>query len=347
MKKIIVLLSLVSSAAFAGSISLDTRIDSDSATYNTANTVATPANKNYSKFYLQTGRVDFKGKAAEDLSYRLRLRFNESQTSVNSTDALNKTVDYAAVTHKMGDVALTFGKFDIMTAGFEGATSGADLYFKSAGYKGTSNGVAEVNRYNTGFNAAYTMGDHSLTLLVTDGTKTTETAQSRNMYALVYKGILMDKALNLLASYHTQNTPYADAGSIKNFDDAYLTVGAMYKMADWSTSLDYNSFSVVDTATAGKKDTTESIVLNGSYNVNEMTTVKAKIESSTEKNGQANDAKATTLGYGVAAEFKPVKDADFRYHVAYTNKDVKPETGDTQTESHIIAGIRLQADFLK
>jgi len=342
MKKLLLLATIASSTAFAGSISLDTRIDSDNAQFNTAN-----GTKNYSKFYLQTGRVDFKGKAAEDLSFRLRLRFNESQTSVNNTDALNKTVDYASVTHKMGDVALTFGKFDIMTVGFEGATAGPDLYFKSAAYKGTSAGVAELNRYGTGANVAYTMGDHSLTLLVLDGKDTTTSEQTRNMYGLVYKGSLMDKALNLMASYHMQSMPYTSGSSTDNSNDTYATVGVQYKASNWSSSLDYSTFEALDAATSSKKDKTESIVLNGSYDINEMSAVKAKIESSTEKNGGSNDAKNTTTGYGVAYEIKPVKDADFRYHVAYTNKDVKPETGDTKTESHIIAGIRLQADFLK
>ena len=79
-----------------------------------------------------------------------------------------------------------------------------------------------------------------------------------------------------------------------------------------------------------------------------MSAVKAKIESSTYKDASTtSESKETTLGYGIAYEIKPIKDADFRYHVAYTNKDVKPETGDTKTESHIIAGLKLQADFLK
>jgi len=335
MKKLIVMLSLVSSSAFAGSISLDARVDSDSANYNTAN-----GNKNYSKFYLQTGRVDFKGKATEELSYRLRLRFNKTQAAVSTRDSLNDNVDYAAITHKMGDYSLTAGKFDIMTNGFEGATAGSDMYLTSAAY-------GALTRYATGANAAYVMGDHTFNLMAVNNKADTASGQTRNMYGLVYKGTFMEKALNVIASYHMLSTPYTENSSVNNHNDSFATVGVQYKSTGWSTSLDYNMITAVDTATAGKKDTTDSIVLNGSYDVNEMSAVKAKIESSTEKDGAANDAKTTTLGYGLAYEIKPIKDADFRYHVAYTNKDVKPETGDTKTESHIIAGVKIVADFLK
>jgi len=342
MKKLLLLATIASSTAFAGSISLDTRVDSDSATYNTAN-----GGKNNSKFYLQTGRVDYKGKATDDLSFRLRLRFNEDQATVNKTDKVNKTVDHANVTHKMGDYALTAGKFDIMTAGFEGATAGSDMYFTSVGYKGTASGVAELNRYATGANLAYTMGDHTVNFMILNGKDTTSSEQSRNMYGLVYKGSLMDKTLNLIASYHLQSVPYTSNSSIENSNDTYTTVGAQYKMTNWSTSLDYSMYEAIGSASSNKKDKTDSIVLHGSYDATEMLTAKLKLESSTEKDGNQNDAKVTTTGYGAALEIKPIKDADFRYHVAYTNKDVKPETGDTKTESHIIAGLKLQADFLK
>lgn len=334
MKKLLLLATIASSTAFAGSISLDTRVDSDSATYNTAN-----GGKNNSKFYLQTGRVDYKGKATDDLSFRLRLRFNKTQSAVNTRDSLNDSVDYASITHKMGDYALTAGKFDIMTAGFEGATAGSDMYFTSLAY-------GSLTRYATGANLAYTFGDNTVNAMVLNNKSDTTSGQTRNMYALVYKGALMDKALNLIASYHMLATPYTENSEIKNHNDSYVTLGAQYKLTGMAFSLDYTLNTLADTA--GNKDKTESIILNGSYDLNEMSAVKAKIESSTYKDASTNtESKETTLGYGIAYEIKPIKDADFRYHVAYTNKDVKPETGDTKTESHIIAGLKLQADFLK
>jgi Phosphate-selective porin O and P len=338
MKKIIVLLSLVSTAAFAGSISLDTRIDSDSASYNTAN-----GNPGYSKFYIQTGRVDFKGNAAQDLSYRLRLRFDKDQTTVNKRDNLNDTVDYATVTHKLGDFALTFGKFDVLGQGFEGATAGPDIYFKSAAYNALS-------RYHTGAHADYIMGDHTFILAAvdypSDVTISSKLAQSRNVYAFIYKGALLDKTLNVIASHHTYSSPYSNGTGIDNQTNAFSTVGAQYKMANWSAQLDYDMFSTMNASNGSKTDKLDSIVAGGSYEINEMSAVKAKLELSTAKDG-VSDAKTKTTGYSVAFECKPVKDADFRYHVAYTNQEVKPDATDAKTESHIIAGIRLQSDFLK
>ena len=326
MKKLLLLATIASSTAFAGSITLDTRFDADSASFNTAN-----GNPAYSKYYMQTGRVDFKGKATDDLSYRLRLRFDKDQAAMQKRDNSNNTVDLAYVTHKMGDVAITAGKFDIMTQGFEGATAGPDLYFKSAAYNTYMTGTATSllpARYFSGAHVAYTFGDHSVTAMATDLPSDTlqgsALAQSRNVYGLVYKGALMEKALNLIASYHTYSSPYSTGSSVDNQTNSFATVGAQYKMSNWSAQLDYNTFSTMNATNGSKSDKLDSIVAGGSYDINEMSAVKAKIESSTAKNGNT-DAKTTTTGYGVAVECKPIKDADFRYHVAYTNQSVKPD----------------------
>lgn len=336
MKKTVVLLSsLIATSAFAGSISLDTRIDADNASYN-----SDAGKPGYSKFTLQTGRVDFKGNAAADLSYRLRLRFNKTQAAVSSRDSLNDNVDFAQLAHKMGDITLLVGKFDVGTAGFEGATAGPDLYQTSVAYNA-------VGRYHTGLAVNYVMGDHSFTLadvnLAADSTTGGNFDQSRSIVALIYKGALMEKALNVIGSYHT----YGNTFGTTNASTTMMTVGAQYKMDATTLALDYNTYSLPKTATTTDKLT--SIVGSVGYAMSDMNTIKGKVESSSYTADGGTAVKTATTAMGLAFECKPVKDADFRYHAAYTTKSAKDDTTGavTITENHFIIGTRLVADFLK
>lgn len=353
MKMTVVLLStLIATSAFAGSISLDTRIDADNASFN-----SDAGMPGYSKFYLQTGRIDFKGNAAADLSYRVRLRFNKDQTTVNKRDSLNENVDFAQLTHKMGDYSLTVGKFDIGTAGFEGTTAGPDMYFTSMAYgakdvdgtshtiTATSNGI--IARYSTGMNLNYVMGDHSFTLLNVNLGADTSTGgnfdQSRSVVGLVYKGGLMDKTLNLIGSYHTYGNTFGTTSATTSL----MTVGAQYKMDATTLALDYNTYSLPKTATTTDKVT--SIVGTVGYAMSDMNSIKAKLESSSYTADGATAVKTSANAMGLAFECKPVKDADFRYHAAYTTRTDKADsTGAVaKTENHFIVGTRLAADFLK
>lgn len=328
-----------STVAQAGKINLDMRMDSDNATFN--DDAAKPG---YQKYYFQTGRVDFTGNATEDLSYRLRLRFDKDQGTVNKRDNVNNTVDLAYLGHKMGDLTVIAGKFDASMNGFEGATSGADLYFKSTAYNAAL-------RYGTGIGASYAFGDHSLTLAhmnaLSDEVVGSDLAQTNGTMALIYKGSIMDKSLNFIASHHQTHKANDKDGTY-----GFTTVGVKFEQPAWFAGVDVNSYSLKNQTTADTTDTVMSTVVTGGYNITEELAAKLKYEMSSTKINTSTTAeeKHTINGYGLALEYKPIKDTNFRYHVAYTsvaNKTEVASTSTTPTENHFIIGARLNADFLK
>lgn len=343
MKKLLIVMAAIAAAStsFAGKLNLDARVDSDSATYNTDSGLP-----GYQKYYLQTGRIDWNGTANEDLSYRVRLRFNKNQGTVNTRDSLNDTVDMAYFANKMSDLTLTLGKFDLDTAGFEGATTGADLYFNSQAY---SDAKVSNTRYATGVKGAYAFGDHSLTLGHTNpGTDETlggSFAQSNGVAFFVYKGALLEKALKLMASYHTSHKAYD-----KDATTSQTNLGVKYEQAAWFASLDLNMHAAKNYTTADKTDTLSSYVLNGGYNINDSMAVKAKYEMSNKlvNTNATTETKTAYTGMGLAFEYKPIADTNFRYHVAYTSLGSKVDGATASpNESHVVLGARLLADFLK
>lgn len=346
MKKLLVTIAalVAASSAQAGKLNLDVRFDSDSATFNTDS-----GKPGYQKYTVQTGRVDWNGAVNEELAYRLRLRFDKDQGSVNKRDNVNDTVDLAYFTHKMGDFTLIGGKFDAGMNGFEGATNGADLYFKSQAYSSTTYGAL---RYGTGAGVVYAYGDHVFTLAnmnaISDELDSSGNfAQTNTIGAFIYKGAFIDKSLNVIASYHQTHLSGDKDGAL-----AFIVAGIKYEQPAWFVSLDANMNSYKNVSATNNTDTLNSYVLNAGYNINESWTAKAKFESSVlTKKPTAGDNKYTTTGLGAAVEYKPIKDTNFRYHLAYTNVAIKNDpatgTGLTPTESHVVLGARLMADFLK
>ncbi len=343
MKKLLIVMAAIAAAStsFAGKLNLDARVDSDSATYNTD-----AAKPGYQKYYLQTGRIDWNGTANEDLSYRVRLRFNKNQGNVNSRDSLNDTVDMAYFAHKMSDLTLTLGKFDLDTVGFEGATTGADHYFSSQAYGDTK---VSNTRYATGVKGAYAFGDHSLTLghtnPGTDEVLGSNFAQSNGVAFLLYKGAMLEKALKLMVSYHTSHKAYD-----KDATTSQTVLGLKYDQAAWFASLDLNMHAAKNYTTTDKTDTLSSYVLAGGYNINDSMAVKAKYEMSNKlvNTNATTETKTAYTGMGLAFEYKPVADTNFRYHVAYTSLGSKVDGATASpNESHVVLGARLLADFLK
>ncbi len=174
---------LTSTSAMAGSISYDFRFDNKSTTWNddaaalgnptgATPTTATVASNN--RFELKTGRVDFKGKLSDQLEYRLRWRFDRTQT-VAGADAIGAHVDLASITHHAAEnVGVTVGKYATEVGGWEGQAPG-DYYVLSETYSGfgkTNLGIATGSPtltnasalYLSGVRVDYGMGDHSLAL---------------------------------------------------------------------------------------------------------------------------------------------------------------------------------------
>ena len=386
------LVTLLTSAALAGSVNFDMRSDYRSQNFNDA-AVNAGAGKNNSSFMLQTGRVDFKGNLNEDTSYRLRVRVSgKKQTDVDKRDNTNSTLDYAYVSQKIADnFTLQVGKLASDMGGFEGITSGPDLYLASEAYLGTtgmggstfhSYGTAlgattasmgltgsVTEYYITGVKAIYTMGNNELNIQVADvdagvgrGTAAGATdvlesgkfAQSSNLVGVVYKGSFMDKSLSAIASYHTQKT--SSLGGTLDTKANWTSVGLQYQMDAILAQLDYSIDSYTGiVGTTNPNDKLSSIVANFRYTMNDNWTFGAKYVSSQEAIDSATGTATVTSftnkysSYGLVTEFKPKKADNFRYHLAYNSKTMKPDAAgaDDRMLTELIAGVRISADFLK
>jgi hypothetical protein len=156
----------------------------------------------------------------------------------------------------------------------------------------------------------------------------------------------LDKQLQTVVSYHATSFDQTNKPDLKaNF----LTAGLKWDAGAWFTSLDVSNF------TYGKlsdpnDDTTMSVVLLGGMKFMDNHAVKLMVESSQAKTGAATQVNYKFMGYGLAYEYKPMADTNFRYHVAYTSRTAS--NGDIsgyqdRIENHVIFGAKLLADFLK
>lgn len=375
MKKWFIGLVLITSNAFAGSISLDLRTDMKSLDYDSAANAA--ANSDYYKFILNTGRVDFKGDLNPEISYRLRLRFDKdtaSGSAYNSNENATNALDYIYVTHKISDsFSLTMGKQSSDIGGIEGNTPSADIYLLSTSYSGfgSSDVFAAGDKFAVGANNYSFRGTKADLYLA--GLKFTQkfsdtqnisvgvynnegvqTSQNKSMMGVVYNGYFDDKAFRLLLSYHaaganrlnTTTSFYSDKDS-----STYAAAGLGYKMDAWDFTFDYllNTIKGNDsTASADYTFTNSVMIVNIRYAMENWTPILRYFQSDDKLEITTTSAnKGMHSGMGLAFEYKPNKESNFRYHVAANSYTYKPDSGTTLAAVEALAGIRIMADFLK
>lgn len=377
--------------AQAGSLSADFRVDYDSTSYNDNATAAGLLGN--SKFRLQTGRVDYKGQLNEDVTFRVRLRFDKPKsTTMQSRDNVDSAVDFANIANKFSDsFTLTIGKMATGMGGFEGNTAGPEMYLTSAAYNGTAvlggskgsgsaMGLKGILLYATGVQAGFTLADSQQIYLqifneeggLGTGFTTAASggaaangddasgadlagkpayAQQNSMFGFVYRGGFMEKSLNLIASYHTEHV-----GNKDNKADL-ASVGVEYSMSGFTGQLDYimNRFQLAG-ATSTPKQSLDSAVLTLKYKMDRLTPI-FKASFSNEKladgtvAGVSGDVKNKYTDLGVALEYTPKDDQMFRYHIAYNNRTMDPDSvlaaNGNRSSNEIIVGTRILADFLK
>jgi hypothetical protein len=366
-------------AAFAGSWSLDSRADLESTTYNDAAKAAattdvntlTPncaagsdCNSNYTRFNLQTLRLDGKGNFTDATSFRLRFRLNNgaSLATTNARDSLNSAIDFAYIQHNLMDgLSLQLGKFGTDIGGIEGMTSGADLYLTSQAYNEETS-----LRYATGIKAIYTFADQEISAMVMNESVNADANgatggsgpgagfnQTRNAAGIVYKGSFMDKTLSPVLSYHEDNlqpttTTAATNTSFIDRKNSFAAVGLKYDWAPIFVEVDYHYNTYKNRSIMDETDKTSTVAGTIGYRM-ENFVAKLKAEGSETEifSAASTSTKPKYNGYQAAVEYLPTNDKNFRYHVAYVSRDTKPETGDTQTTQSVFVGTRLFADFLK
>lgn len=344
--------TVFTAGAQAGSLHVDLRADHNSGTYTDSNL------NDYSKIYFKTGRLDYQNKIGEDLSYRLRLAFTKDGTATGKIDSAQTAVEYAYINHKMSDYfTLSVGKLNTDAGGFEGATSGADLYMLSQHYNLTgpyksttpSKNLGTLSiLYMTGAKGIFTLGDHSISLLAANEPHASadygaDASQNSPLAAIVWRGAYMEKALMTNLSYHTVS------GTTGKDRHQMMAAGLLFNAKPFSFQADYLMSEFKQDASS-KKDTVTSIVAKFAYTGWEQWTPRLELQTSEEKLEIGGTAKNTFIGYGAVLEYKPYTDTNFRYHLAYNNTKEEFEATLNQKDAigqEVILGARLLTDFMK
>lgn len=335
-----------SAAASAGSVNLDFRGDAQSQTVNDPAWRANYGRDNY-KFFINTARIDAKGKLNDKTSFRARFRFTDTAASKTVRDNTTNMLDIASVNYKFSDMfSMNLGKMATDIDGIEGATSGPDLYLTSQAYGDTSN-----ERYMTGGKVTATAFNTDLSIFALNQSADTPTAatsttynQNRNMFGVQLKSQFLGKIFQPNLGYFDEDTQNTTS---KNRGDTFLNAGFKTELMDFVWEFDYLMHSREDKTTTRFTDTVESYVAQLSYGY-EQWTPKVKYESSKDITyTTTSGTRYEYNGYQIALEYKPVSDENLRYHIAWFEKERRPETGDTQILQTFLAGIRINADFMK
>ncbi len=364
------IITVLASQAFAiGSLTLDMRTDMTSQTFNDEAELATAGVDNY-RFNFQTARLDYKNNLNDDVSFRVRARLaGKDQGAVDKRDGSNSTLDYAYATHKISDMLkLTVGKLSSEIGGFEALVPGADNFYASEAFSGTTylgKTVASGNtnlsgfsnlQYLTGAKLGFIFDTHDLSVIVANLDNRTvrptfstngdvleggKTAQNKSLVGLSYRGSLFEKFITTYASFHAETLA-------EDTKADFIGAGAQVNINPFMVQLEYlvNNSQFLSGTTV-LKDSLSTLQLKTTYNIDEQITAGLRLTSSEEKIDAATAFKNKYMTVGASLEFKPKAEDVFRYHVAYNNRTLNPESGDTRTLNEVIVGMRISADFLK
>lgn len=344
-------LTALGASAQAGSINLDARAEFEATNYNDAAKTASGVS-NYNRFNLQTLRLDAKGNFDGDTNYRLRFRLNDGTNAAtkNSRDSLNKSVDFAWIGRKLSDgYNLQIGKFGTDIGGVEGMTAGPDLYFTSQGYQNQND-----LRYATGAKLLTSFADQQVDVMVVNQSSDAINGagkynQTQLATGLVYKGAFMEKSLLPILSWHNEKVQPTTAAGLVVKENNYYAAGLKYDFAPFFLELDYlyDTYKSKSTTDETDKNSTAAITIGGKR---DNWVAKLKLEDSATETISTVGGSATKTkysGYQLAAEYTPTGDKNFRYFIAYVSRQTKPETGDSPITQSTLAGVRINADFLK
>lgn len=361
---------LLSVPAFAGSIDYEFRFDLRSVDWSDDATNTT-GYRDSSRFTVNTGRVDFKGKVSDQADYRLRWRFAQPYAASNARDNLGSWIDFAFIAHKVSDTfTVTGGKFFGESAGFEGQTPGPDNYIFSDGYLNQTSAVgtnlsAAALTYATGFKFSGKFDSNNIHFMLINPSVDAGTGnaffQNKFYYGLAYfNPKVVDGLWGIKLSYHAGDVIAATEAAIPSGGKhTYLAFGNSLTFGDLNLQAEYflNTYKT-DTAGAAIDEKLSSIVLALKYSMGEMTPKFKYVmndHSNTVGAGVASNVKLNSMS--LALEYKPKTEDNFRYHIAYNMHDFKPNTttaplagiaaGTAVSQKEIIIGMNMLGDFLK
>ena len=353
MKKYLVsgLISLASVAAFAG-VDLDIRADyKNLADYDDA-LGGTKDGENL--FDFNRAKLIGSSKVSDDLVLKSRIDLRKAKKS-DDKDSTSEFIEFAYAAHTLSEMfTVEAGKLDISVGGVELDYSAGDRYF-------TSLAADNQNEYMVGVNfVAKLAPGHTVSLLGANGMQ--EDKKGDMAVGLLYKGSVMEK-VKLIASYVSlkkdldyefdynldEDTSDADESSITTTDveTTWLAVGAQVKLTETLTwDIDYLANTYVEAV--GTDDIEETSIVTQFTYAMDNAKVSAKAESSKFDTG----TKATTydlMNYGIAVEYKPIADKDFRYHLAFTSSSQEYEHSALKSieQQEIVLGFKLKTSLLQ
>lgn len=290
-------------------------------------------------------RADFKGQFANDVKYRLRLRFDKtvgSNKKIGSVNSLDGMVDNAWVQPKLTDfLSIRAGKFTVEGQGHEEATiSSQDVYLFSTidKYYLAGNSVAYGVRPIIHLEG---LGEINITLANNNlVTSEDSTAQQYLIYGIGFVGKM--GMFEPVANFHMVPKTGWNEGQMDAGLGLRTTIDKFVNVIDFQTQ----------TTNKVMIDKNLDKVLSGNMVLQykgENFRPQAKVNYDMLYNG--DDKTSKVLGIGGGLEYYPVEKDKFRYHVMVTDKRTTPvKDGDdqtTQSEIKVYAGISCGLDMWK
>jgi hypothetical protein len=328
-----------------------------------------------SEFYSGIIRLNATAQINENLSARFRYRLSTAQeTASKNRDLSFQNVDYFYVDHKNSYFTLRMGKHNqVESLGREYFMSGTDYpttaynAFGNGGAAGTT-GYASLNSavynqlkadadlYHVGVSAIYNgIEGQTLTLSAFNPQKTTtynDTAGAANSatnskmgLGAYYNGTFLSGLVQPTLGY-TMLSIAPETGAVvpaNNGPDAkfkLIAAGVRSVVAGFTVDADWKQYKRDNTAIAGAtttQDKTTSIWANVAYTWDMLTPYVNYIHDKYDRDAAVTTTSGTykRSAYSAGIQFKPYKDMNFRYHVAYTHdkRDTTLATGSTAETS--------------
>ena len=318
-----------SASAFDYKFNLESRADFNSLTTSTTVRATSVESKVRSNSFLSgLVRLNVVGSINENLTYRMRYRFNKEGTATTRDDSTT-ALDYLYVDHKNSIFTTRFGKTNWAEAfGRESFLSPTDLFVTSE--VNTANST-NIGTYRFGLGATLTfLETQKLTLAVSNpnSAATDTTGESKNnslAYAAHYSSVIMNKMFQPLLSYTLANQDGDAEAGTPTLRKAYTMAAAGWRTEAMGITFDadWKQFNKKGrTATAGATDgKTSSIFANLAYTINAFTPFFQFVNDKFEGEVEAGDFKKNT--FAVGAMWKPFEDTNFRYHLVYLSANKK------------------------
>lgn len=323
------------------SITLDGRADFQAVKPNAAATTLGLGEEN-AVFRIYRMRVDMKGSLSEQIAFRTRLKAdNASSADVAATDSgQNKFIDFAYLTHTMGEMMLTGGKIIAPIGGFESAKNPGDYYFLSKAGTETS-----ALLWQLGAMASYTGSGQRLDFFSTNTSEIEAVgangAQAKTAFGGGWKGTFGEGGwMGFLAQYMAEPSSGASTGK------QYYALGTKLSYEAFDLELDWlQNLYMKSVYTVGNTIETRSAVASLKY-------AAAKDFAAILKHENSENVLAATAGgdrnpiqfwtTSLALEYKPLENDKFRYHLAYNHQTASRDA----TVQTVILGFRYLGEVV-